>query len=663
MNHRADIDGLRALAVLPVLFFHADWPGFDGGFVGVDIFFVISGYLITGILLREAEEGRFSIAAFYERRARRILPALFAMILAVAVAAALLMAPSDFGDAGASIVSNAFFASNFFFWSSAGYFEAAADTKPLLHTWSLAVEEQFYLFLPLLVWALHRRARHWLKPLLVLLMLASFALAVRAVAVAPEDAFYLPHYRAWELLLGSVLAAGIVPPLRRAAWAEAAAAAGAAFILAAIFLYDSSTPFPGAAALLPCAGAALLIHANAAQPTVVGRLLAWRPLVAIGLVSYSLYLWHWPITVFTRYWLLGELTVLASIGIVAASFAAAFLSWRYIEQPFRRSAGTLPRRRVLRQAAAASLLVAGTGYAAHANSHLPALATEEGREAARFLRVNRLFDEECAIDAEGAHPAASCTFGAAGRLPDVALWGDSHGSALVEELGEEAARRGRSLRFYGQSGCPPLPGLVRLDDGPERRCGETGERILRRLLADRGIGTVVLAARWSYYLEGPADELGPAEKDVDDSLLAAEGELLPADARQRLFAGRLAATVAALRRAGKRVVLVHPVPEAGYHVPNTLFLLERSGEEAEHFTRSYAAFAERNAFVLAAFARLGGAVLHARPHERLCGGTRCILFGGGRTLYLDDDHLSRAGARWIMPELEQAFAAPPQPRT
>ncbi|OGQ25213.1 MAG: hypothetical protein A2138_06185 [Deltaproteobacteria bacterium RBG_16_71_12] len=334
MTYRADIDGLRAIAVLSVLLFHAQVAGTGGGFVGVDVFFVISGFLITGIVSNEIDQGRFSIARFYQRRVLRIFPALFAVVAVTCVAAAVVLLPVAFRDYGQSVVATTLFSSNLLFWRESGYFEGAAHTKPLLHTWSLSVEEQFYLVLPPLLLAIKRflsgRYASWLLAIAAL----SLALAVDAVRREPMLAFYLVPHRAWELLLGSLLAVSGRRRIDDPRLRTALALAGLCLILGSVCCYDETTPFPGVAAIPPCLGALLIIATGREGPTFVHRLLQLRPLVVVGEISYSLYLWHWPIIVFVRSWR-PELHRTEQALVIVGSLALSYLSWRFVEQPFR----------------------------------------------------------------------------------------------------------------------------------------------------------------------------------------------------------------------------------------------------------------------------------------------------------------------------------------
>lgn len=303
-HYRPDIDGLRAIAVLAVVLHHLSAPLLPGGYVGVDVFFVISGYLITSIISREMAEGRFSFASFYERRARRIFPALFAVLAATLVASYALLLPSDMMSTLRAALGTVFFGSNIVFWREMkeGYF-AATDLalNPLLHTWSLSVEEQFYVFFPVLLLLCYRFTRQQVVPVLLFSAMVSLVGAALLVSSKSVAVFFLSPFRAWELLAGSLLALHTVPPLRSRMLRELIAAAGLLAIVVACFVYDGGTTFPGLAALAPVLGTAALIHAGASGPSLAARLLQLPPMVWVGLISYSLYLWHWPLIVLTRY--------------------------------------------------------------------------------------------------------------------------------------------------------------------------------------------------------------------------------------------------------------------------------------------------------------------------------------------------------------------------
>lgn len=304
MKYRSEIDGLRAIAVVPVIFFHAGFKVFSGGFVGVDIFFVISGYLITSLIIAEKNAGTFSLVNFYERRVRRILPALLFVLLACLPFALLWMVPSDLKRFSQSLASVSVFASNFEFWRESGYFGIDNELKPLLHTWSLAIEEQYYLLFPIfliLCWQLPAR---WIAVLIMVLAIFSLAVAQWASLNHPTAAFYLLPTRGWELLVGALLAIVVskgetkITTVSRSI-GEVATVTGLALIAYAVLAFDKNTPVPGLYILIPAIGTALVIL-FATPKTFVGRLLGSKALVAIGLISYSAYLWHQPLFAFAR---------------------------------------------------------------------------------------------------------------------------------------------------------------------------------------------------------------------------------------------------------------------------------------------------------------------------------------------------------------------------
>ena len=348
ISYRSEIDGIRAIAIASVVLFHGWSSAFPGGYVGVDIFFVISGYLITSIIFNEMKAGKFTYLNFYARRARRILPALLAMIAITTTAAFLLFLPDDLTEYGKIVIYTLLFGGNFRLAATPGYFHHSMQENPLLHMWSLSVEEQFYLIWPTLLALMIRFLPERRHRLAVLALGALSLVAAEAlVHIWPRSAFFHLPTRGWELLAGALLAMNFIPRIASKAVAESLSAIGLALMIAPLFLYDKETPFPGLAALVPVLGCALVIYSTENERTRVAALLSWKPIVFTGLISYSLYLWHWPIFAFTTYELLRPLTFLEGFLCVLAAVSAAVFSWRFIEQPFRRRAkrpATAPAR-------------------------------------------------------------------------------------------------------------------------------------------------------------------------------------------------------------------------------------------------------------------------------------------------------------------------------
>jgi peptidoglycan/LPS O-acetylase OafA/YrhL len=373
-NYRPDIDGLRALAVLAVVFYHTNFRAFSGGFAGVDIFFVISGYLITSIIAKDIQVEKFSFVTFYERRMRRIFPALFGVLLFCVPAAAVLLAPGDFLAFGKSLIATTAFASNFYFLRSAGadgYFSQAFNPQPLLHTWSLAVEEQFYLLFPALLILLTRRAKPRIAQFLAVIAVVSFLLSIWLTGHKPISAFYRLDSRAWELLMGSLVAFKAAPPLTTRIAREIAGLAGLGLVACTVTLYSISTPFPGLSAFLPCFGTSLIIYAGEKGPSIVKSVLSFQPLVFIGVISYSLYLWHWPIIAFTEYFSAGDLSNYQTAAVIAGSLLMAFLCFEFIESPFRGADSRVSRTQIFSFGLAASMATLVSGLAIIAGHGLP----------------------------------------------------------------------------------------------------------------------------------------------------------------------------------------------------------------------------------------------------------------------------------------------------
>ncbi|MBL47595.1 MAG: acyltransferase, partial [Roseibacillus sp.] len=346
-SYRPDIDGLRAIAVLPVLFFHMGL-GCSGGYVGVDIFFVISGYLITSLIIREMLNDEFTLRAFWERRIRRIFPVAALVTIIVITAGVWILLPDTFRSLGKAGIAQVMMVANFYFWQQDGYFAGPSDLEPLLHMWSLAVEEQFYFLFPMLLLFLMKRGQKTTVWVIILISILSLLLSFHGVIYDKGTTFYLLPARAWELALGALVA---LLPLRSigAAWRrQLVALAGLALILWSVFAYDVATPFPGLAAIPPCLGTALLIWVGQSGTTWVGGLLAQRPIVYIGKISFSLYLWHWPLIVYARHLSIYEISLNVRVTLLVASLLLAVLSYQFVETPFRRKRIVAKRRQVFK---------------------------------------------------------------------------------------------------------------------------------------------------------------------------------------------------------------------------------------------------------------------------------------------------------------------------
>ena len=659
-QHRDDIDALRALAVTLVILYHFGVSTLGGGFVGVDIFFVISGFLIGGILDRELAEGRFSLVRFYERRVRRIFPALFVMLFAAAGAASLWFFPADFQRFAESAGAAALFWSNIFFNATAGYWDVAASTKPLLHTWSLAVEEQFYLVFPLLLFAIRRWSVAWRLAALGVLALLSFAASVWAVKASPTAAFYLAPYRFWEFVLGAGLAVAPLRASRLAALApqhdgivryvgEGLAALGLAMIAVSVFTLTPGSAFPGWSAVLPCLGAALVIAAG--PDNAVSRALSCKPVVFVGLISYSLYLWHWPVWVFANHLLGRTPTLLEAAGLVALTFGLSVLSWKFVEQPFRQKQA-IPRKPLFIAAAAAMAAVCLFAGVAIETKGLPnrfdakvvAIVAQEAPPPAIKDRCFGIAPKDVSV-------SRLCGLGAASQPASFILWGDSHAEAIEPAVADIAKKHGRRGLFAGSPSCVPLVGVDRYD---VPACRTFNDRVLQMILRHKEITTVILMARWGKAAQGTAyGNEGHGFVAIGDDEAHAQK---PAD-NAAIFARGLKRTVDALRADGRQVLLVGPVPEIGWTVPQVLARLAQEHREHVVVAPSAKKFYEREAEVLPLFHAMAAkkGVSAVFPHDYLCKSGRCAVRKDGIPLYRDEHHLSDYGAKKLEPLLDKAI--------
>ena len=454
--YRPDIDGLRAVAVLAVVFYHAGLPGFSGGFVGVDVFFVISGFLITQIIWAEMEGERFSLAGFYLRRIKRIFPALFVVLILCTAAAFILLVPADLVTFGGSLNASVLFYSNFYWIKHADYFAGPSIDNPLLHLWSLSVEEQFYAVWPLTLLLFSRFAPAKRLPYLILVLaLASLVLAEARLPDHSKDAFYFPWCRMGELFLGALLAVSPIY-LRAGPLPAVLGASGLAAIVLAVALFDTTTSFPGLNALLPCGGAALIIAAGSA-PNPIARLLSFEPVRQTGLISYSLYLIHWPLFSFAHLYVNEPLPLRLSLLLVLVSFVLAYASWRFIETPLRK--GQFSKVKVFGAAAAATSAIYLTGALFFWNNGFPSRAAERVL-AAQPSEKQALTTNYCQRTLIAASKGGTaCVLGQdRGEAYDFVLWGDSHAFHHVPAIATLAANRKLSGVLFSLNGCHPFLG-------------------------------------------------------------------------------------------------------------------------------------------------------------------------------------------------------------
>lgn len=660
LAYRREIDGLRAVAVLVVIFFHAGFASFSGGFVGVDIFFVISGYLITSILLRELKTETFSLLKFYERRARRILPVLFFVLIFCSVAGWFFLLPDDLVRMASSMLAVLAFVSNIYFWRTADYFSPSTEFLPLIHTWTLAVEEQYYIFFPILLGLLWRYARKVTVLILGCVFIISLILAEWGWRNAISPNFYLLPTRAWELMAGSLLAF-ISPERIRAVLGSKLSAIGAAgglgLIGYAVLTFDAQTPNPSIFIAVPVFGAALIIL-FATPRDLTGRLLSSRVPVAIGLISYSMYLWHQPIFAFARIVNPDELGPLQALGLIAATTLVSTLSWRLVEQPYR--TGVFRQRDVFVHSAVGAIAVTVVAFSFLLQQGAEERIPPNVRAKVDTRRAESWWPNCKFAPITDGTSAEFCVFGDPAGKRTVALWGDSHANmyfvALDEAFKKESIRgivvRARSCEVI--TGVAEHNAYSRANDG---RCRDLHRALLKYL--DARADVLLVAIRWTYKLypaRGAIDDLsfnnmrGGVEKNkhVEYCVFTKSGRCEQSSEAKAREVSEFLQSMSGRRF---RTVVLYPAPEVGWHVAryNWARYLADGAPPDEIYT-DYGRYLHRNRFVLGLFeaASLNSNIEFFRTDALLCPEGRCYAQKGGVPLYHDDDHLNFEGASRVI---------------
>lgn len=649
-KYHPEIDGLRAIAVVLVILYHYRVPGFGGGFVGVDVFFVISGYLITSLILSRLEDGTFDLFEFWERRARRILPALVVVVVFCIIAGWILFIPIDLIRLGQSAFAQSFFASNLHFLRETGYFAAGAELKPLLHTWSLALEEQFYLLFPLLFMAIFRFLNPARGRVIAAIAAASFLVSVWYIENSSKSAFYLLQSRAWELMLGSFLAC---TPLEFGTRQirEALGWLGLICIGLASFQFDLNTPFPGVAAVLPCAGTAFIIWANKDETTTLGKFLSFHPLVLVGLISYSLYLWHLPFFLFAKYASLQTLSVWFKSGLIAASVIVAFISWKFVEQPIRRKSVLVKRWQVFASSAMALLLIAILGASLATNAGYPSrLPPKALGYALGAVDINPRHKECVTFSSSRIDSDNLCKLGSFKEtdLPLLVSWGDSHADVIMPILESMALEFSVTVWHAAKGACVPILGVFH--EQPDD-CYHMNQSMLS-LIERTGAKHVLLVARWSAYALG-LEETGSRHALISDKESTVKN---PKEAKI-VFARGLLRTVKQLQQLGVTVWILKQVPLQRFSPPRRLARASLSDKMGSVLGRPLEEHLRRQSFVNSVFDQLNTKGVHFMdPADVLCDtDNRCRVSQSGRSLYRNQDHLSSFGAGYLEPIFRDMF--------
>lgn len=624
-GYRADIDGLRAIAVGVVVLFHLGVPGFSGGYVGVDVFFVISGYLITGLLWKEVRVGELSLSRFYLRRVRRLAPALLVVSLATSVGAFLALGPEDLSSFASSLALQPFSLQNFYFLADGEYFRGA-EAKPLLHTWSLAVEEQFYLFWPLLLLAARRLSFAARAGLFGSLLVGSFAANLLLLAITPKASFFLLPSRAWELGLGALVAGLEATGWLANAWTPARrhglAWVGVLGIVIAVVAFSERTTFPGFAALLPATATAAFILAGTAGSAAVRQPFAHPLMVHLGALSYPLYLWHWPLLVFWWAVTATKPNWFGILGLIAAALVLAELTYRFVEQPIRTRAYLGTPRALVGVALAGALALVAVGL--HLRVTEGAAYRFEGVARALTTAPFRARINRCGIVFRSLHPLAEVCPLVSQDDPRrrVLIWGNSHAdmwSGMLAEL----ARDAQASLYLNAKNCRPTPDSA--------FCGKKTQAAVLSFVSSQGLTDVVLASSWHGRYRVPDD----------------------------VFERELAAVLDALSKQPVRIWLVVDTPSDPELDP-VLAYKKRPAEPAFGSTPAPAQLArrsrERELFQRLA-SRLGPRVRVLDPSEQLCDERSCVGGRGDVAWYRDSEHLTDAGARVAAGQFAAVFQA------
>ena len=647
MQYRPEIDGLRALAVLPVILFHAGFELFSGGFIGVDVFFVISGYLITTIIISEMAEDKFSIINFYDRRARRILPALFFVMAACIPFAWLWLTPTDLKDFGQSLVAVSSFSSNILFWRESGYFDGAAELKPLLHTWSLAVEEQYYILFPILLIFTWKLGLKWILILLSIVFLISLGLAQWSAYNYPSAAFYMLPTRAWELLVG-VFAAFYLnynTHLKSYSANQLLSLIGFGMVFYSIITFDKTIPFPSLYTLIPTIGTGLLILCTVPK-TLIYKLLSLKLIVGIGLISYSAYLWHQPLLAFARYRALGEVSDLTIIILCITSLVMAWFSWKYVEQPFR-DKKTFTTNKIFLFSIIGIGVFFSVGISFHINKGYAERVnfTEELSNSFERLSADNCF----AIPFNHSAKTWGCTLGKTTGDIDFILFGDSHSVSLKSLVDNIGKKRGIRIFFTGASACLPFIGIYpNRNDQYKNNCNLLNDRVYQ-FAKDNKVKGIILSARWSNYTLGDYNFSG----DVLISDMA-EGPFTLQHSIDT-FSKAFDATVKKYDSIDVPIHLISQQPHQNYSAEYAYFMIGRGRGSIDDFSVKRSNFEKLNEIPINTFSNYENEITVYDITDLFCDDRICPIGTQIKSFYFDDDHLSKYGALKLSDTIESIF--------
>jgi len=626
--YRKDIDGLRALAVLLVLVFHFDLLSIGkGGFLGVDIFFVISGFLITTIIKKQLDQDRFSFKNFYAKRIRRLAPALFAVLFAVMVAGSVLLFPTDLMELSKELLATQFYFSNFYFWQNINYFGLKAESIPLLHTWSLAVEEQFYLFFPVIVFFIYRYFKNYFWHVIAAGAIISFGLNIFFVDSKPEMTFYLMPTRAWELLLGSLIVPLLNHPVvKNKKNSELLGYLGVALIILSVIFYTDEIAFPGYYALLPTFGSMLLILSGGKSHSFVDKIFSHNLVVYIGQLSYSLYLVHWPINIFASNIFHEEYSLFLRLCMFGLSFLFSIILYHFVENPFRKGSVQPQGQRIAVLYSTGLVLTLIFFTTVHISRGLPNRFPENILAIAESVHDQSPNKFECVYENESLESGDGfCQIGASDREPTWLLYGDSHAWSTKDAFDIWLTKNGQAGLFVWLQSCPPVRDAYVYKI--EHDCGEFNNKVLDYIKHSDKIKNIILASTWIYPYNARLTYSSNVKLDKEQSI--------------EFFDKQFSKTIEYLSALNKTIYIWEPVPGAKGNVPTMLARATLNAEPESGLEYSLDEYKQRFGFFFKALNK-NKALIHQSfsPGDVLCVEQKCKVAMGGKPLYIDDAHLS-----------------------
>ena len=648
MKYRPEIDGLRALAVLPVIFFHAGFEWFSGGFVGVDVFFVISGYLITTIIISEMIENKFSVARFYDRRARRILPALLLVLLSCLPFSLILLTPNDLIDFSQSLIAVSSFSSNIFFWLESGYFDTAAELKPLLHTWSLAVEEQFYILFPIFLGLAWRLGISKVLAVLAMIFLISLGVAHWGAFNKPSPTFFLLPTRGWELIMGVFIAFYLKFKNHLASHLlnQILSLLGFGMILYSIVRFDEHTPFPSLYALVPTVGTLLLIY-TAVPKTFVYKLLSLAPLVKIGLISFSAYLWHQPLIAFSRHWATDDGSNTLLLFLCAASIILAWLSWKYVEKPFR-DKNRITNNTFYTVVVGSTLFILLFAVVNIQQHGFPNRFSSEINALEQSKKPN-LIIRKCHHRMGEAEPK-NCILGDKNKTPVYALLGDSHANSIAEALSDAAIEKGFSFLYFAKDGCMPSY-EIEGSSGAHKNCPKFNLNVINQL-QQRNIQNVIIFNRFNWYFEKEGFKNEYHFQEDKNVFHYTTNTNIDSDNQSLQKISNIKSYVLDILSSGIRIYYVLPIPETGWNVSKRKIKSIRSKSNLlPPFQKKYYENSTLNKFNTFSSEFKDKLFSIVDTQKIFCDKEFCYSENDDFLLYSDDDHPSHQASKLIVDEI------------